>query len=170
MATIGFLPTKTTMQVREPDGDGGTIPAATRSAAGVMTAQHVEWLESLWRRSETSGAGVPVIIERPVDTSQFLTRPEARQLLQQIPRMIDVTPDVRALQNQVVSLHERLSESEATRLMLAPPTQGEAVDTRARRVLDGILSGMEQIDLRLQAVEQAIETLRSFATANDRAA
>ena len=49
MASIGFLPTASTVEVREPDGDGGTIPAATARAAGVMTARHVRVLEAAER-------------------------------------------------------------------------------------------------------------------------
>lgn len=64
MASIGVLPTKTSVELREPDGDKGTIPAATSASAGVMTAAQVKMLETVfqWHQTIQSGGGVIEII------------------------------------------------------------------------------------------------------------
>ena len=64
MASIGVLPTKTSVELREPDGDKGTIPAATSASAGVMTAAQVKMLETVfqWHQTVAGGGGVIEII------------------------------------------------------------------------------------------------------------
>lgn len=164
MARIGFIPTKTGMEVREPDGDTGQIPAASASAAGIMTAQHVQMLEEVYASLRSNGGGGPVIIERPADTSQFLTKIEARQLLQQMPRALDVTPEVRALRTQVADLYDQISGS-SRQLLANPETPAATIDVTARTVLEGVISGMDGIEQRLRAVEQVITVLRHVADA-----
>lgn len=165
MARIGFVPNKTSMEVREPDGDTGQIPAATEVAAGIMTARHVQMLEEVYAALRSQGGGAPMIIERPsADTSQFLTKLEARQLLQQIPRTLDMGPEVRALRSQVAELYDQLSGS-SRQLLAAPDAPAATVDATARQVLDGVISGMDGIEQRLRSVEQVISVLRHVADA-----
>jgi len=52
---IGFTPTATSVEVREPDGDVGIIPAATSRSAGVMTARHAQALEMIERQLAIPG-------------------------------------------------------------------------------------------------------------------
>lgn len=116
MAKIGVIPTKTSIELREPDGDAGTLPAATESAAGVMTAQHVRMLSEVW--SSYRGGSQQIVIETPaahVDTSQFLTRSEATQLLADVQRRIPppvplkVIPAPSAMDQQVAALREAVA-------------------------------------------------------------
>lgn len=165
MARIGFIPNKTSMEVREPDGDTGQIPAATETAAGIMTARHVQMLEEVYAAMRSQCGSAPMIIERPwPDTSQFLTKLEARQLLQQIPRAMDMAPEVMALRSQVAELYDQISGT-SRQLLAAPDTSAATVDATARQVLEGVISGMDGIEQRLRSVEQVITVLRHVADA-----
>lgn len=184
MGKIGFLPTRTSVQVREPDGDVGDIPAATAGAAGVMTAQHVQMLDELMRWYQTAkAAAAPVVIERSdpnvsfqvqalrqaleamqrdhatplqIDTSQFLTKLEARQLLSGLARPVaDMTPEVQALRAEIASLRA---------LPSIPQGQAsEVVDLRVRAVVEQVLDQFDALDRRLSSVESTINALRQIA-------
>lgn len=184
MAAIGFLPTKTSVQVREPDGDCGDIPAASAAAAGVMTARHVQMLEELMRWYQTAqGGGAPVVIERSdpnvtfqvqalrqaleamqrghatplqIDTSQFLTKLEARQLLIGAARpIVDVTPEVQAIKAEIATLKALPAQ--------AAQDTGPAVDQVARNVLEQMLEQYEHLDRRVASLESTINALRQIA-------
>lgn len=68
MGKIGVLPTKTSIELRDPDGDAGTIPAATTSAAGVMSAQHVRMLEEVYSAIRSGGV-IEIITPSPAAPS-----------------------------------------------------------------------------------------------------
>lgn len=164
MARIGFMPSRTSVEVRDPDGDVGTIPAATEGAAGVMTAQHVRLLEEVatWRRQQAEVVTPAMtIIERPTpDLSRFATREELRALAPQPPDLQEIAAAVRAL---VVADH-----------VPAPAVldqgSGEIVDQTAREVLSGVVEAYRALDARLQAVEQIIAHLRTVAAEQTRRA
>ena len=61
---MGFIPTKTSVQARGPEGPQGDIPGATRASAGVMTADQVRMLETVfqWHQTVAGGGGVIEII------------------------------------------------------------------------------------------------------------
>jgi hypothetical protein len=162
MARIGVLPTKTTVQLREPDGDAGTIPAATAASAGVMTARYVQMLEELYTRFQGGDAAAPVIIERAADTSHLLTKAEAKALLSAVPRAMDMTPALQVLRGEIAALQRDMTDN-AQRLLAAPPSSGDVVDRVARDVLDGVIAGFENIDQRLREVEGVVHAIRSLA-------
>lgn len=83
MADIGVLPSKTAISITSTTGEKGTIPAATRSAAGCMSAEQARQLELLYGLHETGG-GV-VVIEPPARTDA-VTRSELRQVLTTLQR------------------------------------------------------------------------------------
>lgn len=163
MSSIGFIPSKTSVQVREPDGDSGTIPGASRASAGVMTAQQCAMLEEVFQWFQTqSGSGAPVIIERAADTSRFPTREEVRQLMQAaLPRLADATPEVRALRQQVEHLTQNMQQS---RGLPSPETgNSSATDTVAREVIETVIVQMESMDQRLRRIESVLDTLGHLA-------
>lgn len=170
MADIGALPTKTTVRITSTTGDFGTIPAATASSAGVMTADQVQKLERLWQFHETNaGGGTLVVHSQPaVDTSQFPTRLEIQQALSALPKAQDPSRIVAAMRAQVDDLHRQLRDMSANAMRQTPLIQneptGEVSDARARAVLDGVIQGMNQIDDRLTEVEKVISILRSLAS------
>jgi hypothetical protein len=152
MARINFVPHKSSVEVREPDGDVGVFPAATAAAAGVMTAQHVQMLEETHRAMHSQGGGAPVIIERAADTSQFPTRAEVTQLLRAMPQTLSITPEMQALRSQVVALQDQVRGA-ASGLLAPPAAVGEVVDERARSVLDHLITQFEALDQRLRHLE-----------------
>lgn len=163
MASIGFLPTGKTVEVRDPDGDAGTIPSATARSAGVMTAQHVQMLEEIFTWFLTNaGSGAPVVIERSADMSQYLTKLEARQLLTAIPRAMDMTPEIQRLRGEVMALHDQIG-SQSMALLPSPERPGEVVDQTARTVLESVITQFESLDRRLRYIEATFDGLRAVA-------
>lgn len=157
MAKIGVLPTKTSIELREPDGDAGTLPAATESAAGVMTAQHVKMLAEVW--ASYRGGAQPIVIEAaapPVDTSQFVTRAEAAHLMSEVQRRIPppvplkVVSAPSAVDQQVAALREAVARMQAAPVDEAMAARIERLErdqqamvaeiTDLRRIIDAILS------------------------------
>lgn len=157
MAKIGVLPTKTSIELREPDGDAGTLPAATESAAGVMTAQHVKMLAEVW--ASYRGGAQPIVIEAaapPVDTSQFVTRAEAAHLMSEVQRRIPppvplkVVSAPSAVDQQVAALREAVARMQAAPVDEAMAARIERMErdqqamvaeiTDLRRIIDAILS------------------------------
>jgi hypothetical protein len=162
MARIGVIPTKETVQLREPDGDAGTIPAATESAAGVMTAQQVRMLRDVYGRMQGDSAA-PVVIERAADTSHLVTRDEVQALVQAIPRSLDMTPTLAALRSEIESVRREATDN-TQRLLSAPQSSPtEIVDPVARQVMDGVIAGLERLDARLREVERFVQTVNALA-------
>lgn len=157
MAKIGVLPTKTSIELREPDGDAGTLPAATESAAGVMTAQHVKMLAEVW--ASYRGGAQPIVIEAaapPVDTSQFVTRAEAAHLMSEVQRRIPppvplkVVSAPSAVDQQVAALREAVARMQAAPVDEAMAARIERLErdhqaivaeiNDLRRIIDAILN------------------------------
>ncbi len=166
MARIGVLPTKTSLQLRDGgDGGAGTLPAATPTAAGVMTAHQVQMLEEVWQSMQSGGsASAPVIIERAADTSHLVTRDELKALLAVMPRAMDMTPQLHALRGEIETL--RIAASDGGQRALPGPS----VDHGAREILDHVLAGFEQMEARLRAVEAVTNTIRALADIKGEAA
>lgn len=163
MARIDVIPTKTSIELREPDGDAGTIPAASRASAGVMTAQQARMLEEVFVWFQTNaGASAPVIIERAPDLSQYATKLELKQMLQAIPRALDMGPDVSRLRGELMALQTEMMDA-SRRALPAPSMSTDVVDHTARQVLEAMLTQYEALDQRLRSVESVIDTLRSVA-------
>lgn len=164
MADIGVIPTRTSIQLREPDGDAGTIPAATPSAAGCMTADQAKQLIELWQWHRAHvGGGNAVIIEQAADTSNFVDRLELKAMLQKLPAAMDSTPQIQALRAQVDSLSRRLTDEARAALPAPSDGQGPAVDQTARNVLDVVLTSYEALELRVRDLETIIARLTAIA-------
>ncbi len=60
---MGCIPTKTSVELRGPEGSIGSIPAASEASAGVMTAEHVKMLQAIytWHQTEKSSGVVEII-------------------------------------------------------------------------------------------------------------
>lgn len=164
MARIGVLPTKTSIELREPDGDVGTIPAASEASAGVMTARHVQMLEQVYARLQGGDfASAPMVIERPMDMSQYATKLEVKQLLTTaMPKVLDMTPQIQALRGELMALQSEAS-GQARQMLAAPTVSTDAVDQTARVVLDNLLAAYEGLDARVRQIEVVMDTLRTIA-------
>lgn len=162
MPDIGVIPTRTSIQLREPDGDAGTIPAATPSSAGCMTADQARQLQELyqWHRTH-AGTG----IETHADTSNYVDRLELRAMLQQLPRALDTTPQITALRSQVESLSRMIGDE--SRALLPPPQSTlqstDPVDRTARGILEAVITNFEALEQRVRVVEHVIDTLKAVA-------
>lgn len=163
MARIGVLPSKTSVELRQPDGAIDTLPAASSASAGVMTAQHVKMLEEVFTWFQTrAGDSAPVIIERSADMSQYPTKLELKAMLQAMPRALDMGPDVSRLRGELMALQSEIIEA-AKRALPAPSASTDVVDQTARTVMYETITLYESMDQRLRAVESVIDTLRSVA-------
>lgn len=158
MAKIGVLPTKTSIELREPDGDAGTLPAATESAAGVMTAQHVKMLSEVW--ASYRGGSQPIVIEAeapPVDTSQFVTRAEAAHLMSEVQRRIpppvplNVVSAPSAVDQQVAALREAVSKMQR--------------EVQSSSALDDVMAHIERLTHDQQAIVNELNDLRQITAA-----
>lgn len=159
MARIGFVPSRTSIEVREPDGDTGVLPGATEASAGVMTAEQVRRLNEMYALMKTMSGGAPVIIERSADTTDFPTREEVRALVMSaMPRGSDMGPTVVALRGEVVALRQRLDEAR-----MLPPPGPPPVDTSTRTILDRMIDEFERLDSRLRRVERVTGTIEAMA-------
>jgi hypothetical protein len=125
-----------------------------------MSGRQAEMLREVWEAVKSDGGAV--VIERAADTSQFLTKIEARHLLSQIPNALPSPREIADLRAQVAILSGQVS-SESTALLAAPASNGEMVDATARRVIDGIITQFESLDRRLSRVESVLETLGAVA-------
>lgn len=65
MADIGVLPTRTTIRITSSTGECGTVPAATPTAAGVMTAEQAGQLSQLWAWMHAGDSSGQVVIMPP---------------------------------------------------------------------------------------------------------
>lgn len=140
MATIGILPTKNSIELREPDGDVGTIPAATARSAGCMTADHVQRLDEVWARATMSA--MPMNLPVP-------------------SRNVDVSPAVSALKLQVETLMDQIGRQ--ARDSLQSQGGGEMIDAQARDVCQVIITQMEAMDQRVRQLETVIERMSVMA-------
>ena len=169
MSDIGAIPTKTSVRITSTTGDFGTIPGATRTAAGVMTADQAGQLEDLWQIHLTrQSGGAPLVINSApaVDTSQFPTRVELQHALSALPKAPDVGGIVNALRQQMADLQKRVLEAGQPKAPSVVVQQGDTtatVDTVARDVIKGIIQGMESLEDRVAEIERKFDTLRLVA-------
>ncbi len=143
MAT-GFVPSRTSVTTAE----GGTIPAATTAAAGVMTAEHARQLETLWKLHQQGGSA-PVLFApeppRPVAIDLTSFREAVAQLGQRVAR-IEATP------RQLIA-HAPLP----TDPVLAGPDYGpriEAVEQQLRTIVEAFDAFAALVDERLTFIER----------------
>lgn len=155
MAHIGVLPSKTSLTVTSSNGDSGSIPAATPSTAGCMSAEQARMLAALWSVHQT-GAGQTVLVEQALP-SNMVTRDDLRLALSMLQRpaalpgpTIDITPIAREL----AELRQRVD--------VAPALQS-ATDPIVRDVLSQAIAQMADMDDRLRKVERVIATLQQVA-------
>ena len=114
MVQLGVLPTKTTIELREPDGDAGTIPAATEASAGVMTAAHVKMLMEVYLliRQFISDDDPGVVALRPL-AAQAFQRDISDMPLPRTALPAPAGPDVvSALETRLNTMEQRISQME----------------------------------------------------------
>ncbi len=147
MAAIGVLPTKTCVELKEPDGDKGTIPGATASAAGVMTAQHVRMLEEVYHAVRSNGV-VEIITPAAVAPSVGNAQLDAIR-----KGFSNVSERVAHLERAVTQ------QPQPTELMLSPPDLTERMNHADHKIatlaeaLDGLAAMVEQAIQRVEFVE-----------------
>lgn len=101
MADIGAIPTKTTVRITSTTGDFGTISAATESAAGVMTANHVKSLNQVLAWGMLNGLAPA----EPADTSNLARRDEVAAALRVVAE--HHTPQIEKLMGEIAALRSR---------------------------------------------------------------
>jgi hypothetical protein len=132
MALIGFMPTATTVEVREPDGDGGTIPGATPRAAGVMTAQQARMLDE-------AHAAIGLV---PVRPARALDDPQS-------PDVQNLIAEVRDIRIKITGLEAAERQPSAPKII--EPAAHNAIP--ASKVAD-MASRLEIVEQRMSAVER----------------
>lgn len=81
----GCLPTKTTIRIKSSTGEFTDVPAATRSTAGVMTADHVARLEAVEASVHAGGSdGVVILPPAPAPRLDGVSRAELATTLGQL--------------------------------------------------------------------------------------
>ncbi len=154
----GVLPTKTSIQIRESDGSTGTIPSATPTAAGCMTAEHVRRLEALWLLHETGGGGA-LVMQPSVDTSAFVTVEQLRGLLARLEPQRRVPSEPRAPLPQV-------SGGEIAHVRDQVSDIGNRVAMLEMRPMpESDRAYLESIDHRLAIVEETLRDILERAAA-----
>lgn len=164
MAEIGFMPTRTSVLVRDPDGDAGTIPPATRGSAGVMTAGMARALQEVAGKMGVA-VEMPATVEAPDVPS--IARPAAVQ-----PTAPEVSKaDVAHVQSQVDGvavrvgqLRERVEQIEQrpVSVPLPPPAVTErSVPGPSQEVM----SRLDQVEQRVAAAEKRL--VEQGGAAND---
>jgi hypothetical protein len=146
---MGFIPTKTSVQARGPEGPQGDIPGATAGSAGVMTADQVRMLETVfqWHQTMQGGGGVVEII-RPAPTAGNAQLDAIRK------GFSNVSERVAHLERAVTQ------QPQPTELMLSPPDLTERMDHADHKIatlaeaLDGLAAMVEEALQRVQFVEQ----------------
>lgn len=116
MADIGVLPSKTSVSITSSNGENGTIPAATPTAAGCMTAEHVKKLERVYTAIETGTVHLePIVIEAPAKPpADTVSRGELRAVVSELQRTIAASqppPPLPALTDDT-ELRERIAALE----------------------------------------------------------
>lgn len=109
-----FIPSRTSVQFRPPGGQVGSLDAATPRAAGVMSGDDKEHLDTLWQIHQSQGgAAETIVIERQaaVDTSNLVTRDQLRAVVSAIPiedlrRQISALPAPSALPDYSMALQQ----------------------------------------------------------------
>lgn len=164
MATIGVIPTKTSIELRDPDGDAGTLPAATESAAGVMTAQHVKMLEEAWRAYRQGGSTV-IVGQRavPVDTSHFMTRDDVLRLVGEA--VVDTVPHATpqslahlATRDEVAALARAVDEIPAL-----PNVANEQLLQRLVTMIDAANQRTDALEARFEGLVTTVEHILRVA-------
>lgn len=104
MATIGVMPTATTVQLRDPDGDTGTVPAATPRAAGCMTASHVQRIEALEKAVFPASASATNVVSLRAPAAASLAPAAPAPVAAPDPRVDDLQEAVAILTDRVAAL------------------------------------------------------------------
>lgn len=142
MPSIGVIPTKTTLELREPDGDAGTIPAATESAAGCMTAAHVRQLAEVYGRVVSDG--MQIAAWHVPDMAGFVTRDDLRMALAAV-----VKPDPR-----IAVLEDRI------KALSVPPPMPSGAPWVPQDMAS--LADIERLTRDLQVVVQQVDAMRQI--------
>ena len=174
MAQLGILPTKTTVELREPDGDAGTIPAATEASAGVMTAGHVKMLREVYQRVQQNGDNITALTLPGTvpDLTQYVTRSEVQQVLSRLPALqaqqqphrepIDITPRVNALEQAITKLRQP-APVQLGSMPNSLETRVQLLETRQTELEDGLL----QVATTVGEIEQMLKGLHDLVTMVD---
>lgn len=141
MADIGVQPTKTAVRVTSSNGDHGTIPAATPSAAGCMTAEQAKQLDELYTAFHSSD-GQALVIQAP-QRGDMVSRGDLRAALAEMQRAIAANMPA-ALPAQ--SLTDRLEQIETA--LSAPPLP----DT-------SLLERMANVEVKVRQIATALDVL-----------
>lgn len=145
---LGFLPTKTGVELRGPNG-GATLPAATAMQAGVMTAEHVKMLERLhtWHRTAaTALPGQTVVLERepePIDLTPL--REEMAQRLTDVLSKIqaDVSRQIEAVRQETRKAIGTINPSHAAGVIHDPAPLRDELHAELARVREDMTKRIE---------------------------
>ena len=153
MASIGIIPTKSTIELREPDGDAGTIPGATAAAAGVMTAQQVRQLEEVWGR--LSGVRAAAALGRGTNDNASALAAEMSSIAERLDGLeavgiqhaaaLAATPRASGLPPDLVDRIQHLQlDIEALKAAPRPQPVPPGADPRLLAAMAERLDGLEQ--------------------------
>jgi len=150
----GALPTRTSVVVTDTRGDQATIPAATETAAGVMTAEQVRQLEALWRVHQTQ-AGPTVIIEPSRPDPNLVTREQLVKALQAMP-----APDVLPLERRIADLSARMAA------LPAPTSDSGPLRSTVEQIIEQMRHDQAELDslgARVKRLESMLDALAQLA-------
>lgn len=153
----GVLPTRTSVELTTPEGKA-VIPAATPRQAGVMTAEQVDQLDTLYRVHQTQGSGGTIVIERPSQPVDAVSRAEMARALTEMRRAMDtartiVQPAPISLPSPDSGLSPRVATLEAEVVQL-------------RTALDGLSQIVEHIIGNLAGLAEGQSFIERNALAN----
>lgn len=155
MAEIGFMPTRTSVLVRDPDGDAGTIPAATRGSAGVMTAHQARALQEVAGKLGVP-LEMPAAIEAPDVPSIARAMPTPAPAEVSKADLADVRAHVEGLSmriGQAMARVDTIEQRAVTPMPLPPPSVMERPSPGPSQE---VLSRLEQVEQRIAAAEQRL--------------
>lgn len=150
---LGVLPSKTSVTVTSSvTGANATLPAATESAAGVMSAEQARQLALLYTRHETGqDSTAPLVIQRPAADS--VSRGELRAVVSEMQRMVaaNASQPVPLIQHDGtlpdrVAVLERMITDYEARIS----TMAETLDT-ALAVIEGLGHGQQFLEMHALA-------------------
>lgn len=155
------------------DGSTKSLPPATRSAAGVMTVDHVEMLEDVYQRVIQAGSDAAGLIPHlPADMSEFVTRAEVREALDrfknmQVPQPRAVEPiDVTPIKSRVQALEGQISQMRSIQPAAAPndlSTRIALLEVRQTELETSVLEVAETAG----GIENMLQTLYTALGAED---
>lgn len=152
---IGALPTKTSVEISDGQGNKATVPAATPRSAGAMTAAQAEMLATLWQHHQTQGGGTVVIETAPaLDTSQFVRRDQMDQMVQALRSVKVQPPDLSPLRAQIEHLERQF------KALPAPQPDGSVQAPDLTPIMQDVISGMAAFDERLNRAETELSAHR----------